>query len=58
METGLAPGARSIKNSTSRWGGKPGNSLGKTSRNSLTTGITTGDNLGDSSEIMLHNQPK
>ncbi|BAT79357.1 hypothetical protein VIGAN_02223100, partial [Vigna angularis var. angularis] len=39
IETGPAPGTRSIVKSISRLGGKPGTSSGKTSTYSSTTGI-------------------
>src|SRR3954463_13472702 len=38
LEIGAVPGSSSITNSTSRSGGIPGNSSGKTSGNSQTTG--------------------
>ncbi|GJS57141.1 hypothetical protein Tco_0651925 [Tanacetum coccineum] len=45
--TGAAPGIKSIWNSTWRIGGRPGRSSGKTSRNSLTTGISSSRFLSD-----------
>nr|GEX42186.1 hypothetical protein [Tanacetum cinerariifolium]GEX42193.1 hypothetical protein [Tanacetum cinerariifolium] len=45
--TGTALGIKSIWNSTWRTGGRPGSSSGKTSRNSLTTGMTRTDTVAD-----------
>src|SRR4051812_40177739 len=46
LEIGVVPGIRSTTNSTALLGGSPGNSLGKTSRKSRTTGISSRSGRG------------